>query len=103
MIATCEKCKKKYEVDPEKFAGDVSRFRCTSCGTVITVSKPKVRTLSPPPLKAKGEKAPGPGLESFGLKKRRLGLRGKIFLIFFIIPILMLVVAVRSEERRVGK
>jgi predicted Zn finger-like uncharacterized protein len=94
MIATCEKCRKKYEVDPEKFEGEVSRFKCTSCGNVITVSKPKAKTLSPSPVKAKGEKAPGPSLETFGLKKRRLGLRGKIFLIFFIIPILMLVVAV---------
>lgn len=94
MIATCEKCRKKYEIDPEKFEGEVSRFRCTSCGNVITVSKSKAKTLSPPPVRPKAEKAPGPGLETFGLKGRRFGLRGKIFLIFFIIPILMLVVAV---------
>jgi len=96
MIATCEKCKKKYEVDPEKFEGEVSRFRCTSCGNVITVSRPKVKTLSPSPVKTKGEKAPGAGLESFGLKRRKIGLRGKIFLILFIIPIFifMLVLAV---------
>jgi len=92
MIATCEKCKKKYEVDPEKFEGEASRFRCTSCGNVITVSKPKTKTLSPSPvktIKTKGEKAPGPGLETFGLKRRKIGLRGKIFLILFVIPILI--------------
>ena len=93
MIAVCEKCQKKYEIDPEKFEGEVSRFRCTSCGHVITVSKSKAKTPNPSPPKAKGEKAPGPGLESFGLKKRKLGLRGKIFLIIFIIPIFMLVLA----------
>ncbi len=94
MIATCEKCRKKYEVDPSKFEGDVSRFRCTSCGNVITVTKPKTKTLTPSVAKTKGEKAAGSGLESFGLKKRMFGLRSKIFFIFFIIPILMLVVAV---------
>jgi predicted Zn finger-like uncharacterized protein len=96
MIATCEKCRKKYEIDPEKFEGEVSRFRCTSCGNVITVSKSKANTLSPSPVKTKGEKVPGPGLETFGLKRRKIGLRGKIFLILFIIPILifMLVLAV---------
>ncbi len=94
MIATCEKCRKRYEVDPEKFEGEVSRFKCTSCGHIITVSKPKAKALATPPLKTMAEKAPRPGLESFGLKGRRLGLRGKIFLIFFIIPILMLVAAV---------
>ena len=51
MIATCEKCRKKYEIDPEKFEGEVSRFRCTSCGNVITVSKSKAKTLSPPPVR----------------------------------------------------
>jgi HAMP domain-containing protein len=96
MIATCEKCRKKYEIDPEKFEGEVSRFKCTSCGNVITVSKSKAKTLSPSPVKTKGEKVPGPGLETFGLKRRKIGLRGKIFLILFIIPIFifMLVLAV---------
>jgi predicted Zn finger-like uncharacterized protein len=94
MIATCEKCRKRYEVDTEKLEGEVSRFKCTSCGNIITVSKPKAKTLTPSGLKTRAEKAPGPGLESFGLKGRRLGLRGKIFLILFIIPIFMLVAAV---------
>jgi predicted Zn finger-like uncharacterized protein len=94
MIAICEKCQKKYEIDPEKFEGEVSRFRCTSCGHVITVSKSKAKTPNASPPKTKEEKVPSPGLESFGLKGRRLGLRGKIFLILFIIPILMLVLAV---------
>ncbi len=94
MIATCEKCRKKYEVDLEKFEGEVSHFKCTSCGNIITVSKPKAKAFTSSASKTKEEKAPGPGLESFGLKRRRLGLRGKIFLIFFIIPIFMLVAAV---------
>jgi len=89
MIATCEKCRKKYEIDPEKFEGEVSRFKCTSCGNVITVSKSKAKTLTPPPVRPKAEKVPGPGLETFGLKRRKIGLRGKIFLILFIIPVFM--------------
>jgi len=90
MIVVCEKCRKKYEIDPEKFEGEVSRFRCTSCGNVMTVSKSKANSS---PQKAKDEKASGAGLESFGLKKRKLGLRGKIFLIIFVIPLAMLVLA----------
>ena len=93
MIVACEKCRKKYEIDPEKFEGEVSRFRCTSCGNVITVSKSMAKTPNPSPPKPKGEKAPSAGLESFGLKKRKLGLRGKIFLIIFIIPLAMLILA----------
>ncbi|HMK74632.1 MAG TPA: zinc-ribbon domain-containing protein [Thermodesulfobacteriota bacterium] len=96
MIVACEKCRKKYEIDPEKFEGEVSRFRCTSCGNVITVSKSMAKTPNPSPPKAKAEKAPSPALESFGLKRRKIGLRGKIFLILFVVPIFifMLVLAV---------
>ena len=93
MIVACEKCRKKYEIDPEKFEGETSRFRCTSCGNVITVSKSMAKNPNPSPAKAKDEKASGAGLESFGLKKRKLGLRGKIFLIIIVIPVLMLVLA----------
>ncbi|MGO8988021.1 MAG: zinc-ribbon domain-containing protein [bacterium] len=93
MIVSCEKCRKKYEIDPEKFEGEASRFRCTSCGNVITVSKSMAKNPNPSPAKAKDEKASGAGLESFGLKKRKLGLRGKIFLIIIVIPVLMLVLA----------
>lgn len=94
MIVTCEKCRKRYEVDLDKFEGEVSRFKCTSCGNIVSVSKSKAKPVAAAPLKAKPQKAAAPRLESFGLKGRRLGLRSKIFLIFFIIPIMMLVAAV---------
>jgi predicted Zn finger-like uncharacterized protein len=94
MIAICEKCRKKIEIDPEKIQGEVARFRCPSCNHVITVSKPKVKTSPPSPLKIDEVEAPSAESEGFGLKGKRIGLRGKIFLILFIIPICMLALAV---------
>lgn len=94
MIAICEKCRKKIEIDPEKIEGEVARFKCPSCNNIITVSKPKIKTLNPSLPKIDEEEVSIPKSERVGLKKKRLGLRGKIFLILFIIPICMLAFAV---------
>jgi HAMP domain-containing protein/DNA-directed RNA polymerase subunit RPC12/RpoP len=94
MIAICEKCRKKIEIDPEKIEGEVARFKCPSCNHVITVSKPKVKASTPSPPKIDGVEASSPESERLGLRGKRLGLRGKIFLILFIIPICMLALAV---------
>jgi HAMP domain-containing protein len=94
MIAVCEKCRKKIEIDPERIEGEVARFKCPSCNHVITVSKPKVKTSTPSPPKTNEAEASGPESEGSAAKGRRLGLRAKIFLILFIIPICMLALAV---------
>jgi predicted Zn finger-like uncharacterized protein len=51
MIAACEGCGKKYRIDPAKIKGDTAKFKCRSCGQIITVSKPvePVPGVSPPP------------------------------------------------------
>ena len=94
MIAICEKCRKKIEIDPEKIEGEAARFKCPSCNHVITVSKPKMKTTTPSTTKMNEVEIPSPESETFGPKGRRIGLRGKIFLILFIIPICMLAFAV---------
>jgi methyl-accepting chemotaxis protein len=94
MIAICEKCRKRIEIDPEKIEGEVARFKCPSCSHVITVSKPKVKTSTPSHQKINEVETSSPDSEALGTRGKRLGLRGKIFLILFIIPICMLALAV---------
>lgn len=53
MITICEECGKKYKVDPAKIAGTEAKFKCKSCGHLITISHP------PSPIKAK---QPGPSI-----------------------------------------
>ena len=40
MIVICEECGKKYRIDPTKIKGDAARFRCRVCAHLIMVSKP---------------------------------------------------------------
>jgi len=41
MLAICEECSKKYNVDEAKIKGERARFSCQECGHVITVVKQK--------------------------------------------------------------
>ena len=45
MIIICEKCGKKYRVDPAKIKGKAASFKCRICAQLIVVSKAQ----SPPP------------------------------------------------------
>ena len=57
MVTICDGCGKKYGIDPKKIKGDSARFKCNSCGQIITVQKPlekpKVRK---PEIKSMKEK-----------------------------------------------
>ncbi|MDY7034998.1 MAG: HAMP domain-containing protein [Thermodesulfobacteriota bacterium] len=113
MIVICEECGKRYRIDPEKIKGEVARFKCRSCNHVITVSKPEdIKPESPPPLPAEDpaddirEEEP-PALEPAkvekpdkaepsampGKRSKGLGLRGKMILLFFLIPIILMAAA----------
>ena len=37
MIIMCEKCEKKFRVDPERITGEQARFRCRNCGNWFDV------------------------------------------------------------------
>jgi len=115
MIVICEECGKKYQIDPDKIRGKQARFNCKGCGHVVTVSKPAEEPAPPPPpapapapeptRRMEPEAAPE---EKKGKKKKkgkkekkekkaagpkRLGLRSKMFLLFFLVPILCIAAA----------
>ena len=39
MLAICEECSKKYNIDESKMKGDRARFSCQECGHIIVVVK----------------------------------------------------------------
>lgn len=39
MLAICEECSKKYNIDESKMIGQRARFACRECGHVIVVVK----------------------------------------------------------------
>ena len=39
MLAICEECSKKYNIDESKMKGQRARFSCQECGHIIVVVK----------------------------------------------------------------
>jgi len=113
MIVICEECGKKYKIDPDKISGKGARFKCKSCNHVITVSKPQDKPQEPPtpphvekPVARQDEKrppAPEPEKEEgptgkkagkrSGRKMKMFGVRGKMIVLFLIVPIVFMVAA----------
>ncbi len=117
MIVICEECGKKYQIDAGKIKGRQARFNCKGCGHVVTVTKPEepsppavdpgaTRPAAPEPAPvAAPEPAPAAAAEEpkgKGEKKKkekgpalpaRLGLRTKMILLFFVVPILCIAAA----------
>jgi len=44
MLAICEECSKKYNIDESKMRGEKARFSCQECGHIIVVTKKKETT-----------------------------------------------------------
>ena len=102
MIVTCEECGKKYEIDPAQIKGAEASFRCKACNNLITIAKPQDSPEAPPsPPPAEEEKKKGRG--ETVRKSRGLGIRGRMFLVLFAIPIVMLVIAVPFAVQYIGK
>ena len=105
MIVICEECGKKYRIDPEKIKGKAAKFKCKACDHVITITKPEEKTAdqSPPPPVKEPSSPPEPeekeksGKSGTGQtprpKLRRFGLRAKMIILFFIIPIILMIAA----------
>lgn len=100
MIVTCEKCGKRYRIDPEKIRGKTGRFRCRGCNEIITVSKPEpvpaapaveFREERPPAPEPEVEKAAAevkaPEIPSF--RPRVLGLTAK-FMLYILVPLIII-------------
>ncbi|MBW1815683.1 MAG: zinc-ribbon domain-containing protein [Deltaproteobacteria bacterium] len=113
MIINCEECGKRYRIDPDKIKGDQARFKCKACGNLVTVTKPgpeiersmpSVPVLgpaaedsgSPPPPDAEPLAKERPELRAGKpgrSRKRGMGLRKKMILLFFFVPIVLVAVA----------
>ncbi len=113
MIILCEECGKKYRIDPSKIGEEGMKFRCKACNHVITVSKPEAKEPEPKAFiepeeevgtvktempSAESEKKPEKrvNLPAAGMiegKKGRLGLRSKMVLLFFVLPIIIVAAA----------
>ena len=115
MIIICEECGKKYQVDPSRIKAAGAKAKCTACGNMMTIHKPEAKPVEPPPalrqtreIPAKGEEPPPPEEEPPSsaeekqpeakeavpvpkAKKKGMGLRFKIFILFFLFPILLFV------------
>jgi len=113
MIILCEECGKKYRIDPSKVGEGGLKFRCKACNHVITVSKPETKEPEPetfiepeeetgtvrtesatvaPEEKAEKRVKPTADFLAAG-KKGRLGLRSKMILLFFVLPIIIVAAA----------
>jgi DNA-directed RNA polymerase subunit RPC12/RpoP len=46
MLAICEDCSKKYNIDESKMKSDRARFSCQECGHIIVVVKSKTEQAS---------------------------------------------------------
>ncbi len=107
MIVFCENCGKRYKIDGSKIGPNGARFRCKVCSHFFTVAGPSPsegEAESAPAAIASEEtssKAASPsGGESGGTqetadisgetKSRFFGLRAKMILLFFIIPVILI-------------
>jgi predicted Zn finger-like uncharacterized protein len=113
MIIICEECGKKYQIDPSRIKASGAKAKCTACGNMMIIPKPEDRPVEPPPalqltreIPAKGEEPPPPKEEPSPVAreekaetkeavpratKKGMGLRFKIFMLFFLLPILLFV------------
>ncbi|MFP4314781.1 MAG: HAMP domain-containing protein [Desulfovibrionales bacterium] len=101
MIVICEECGKKYRIDPEKISGQEAKFKCKSCSHEIVVQKPEGKpaaapieqeAVTPPSVAAGPAPVAAPAKERRPLlsqKRIKLGVRGKMILLFFVLPVLI--------------
>ncbi|MFZ0450988.1 MAG: zinc-ribbon domain-containing protein [Desulfatiglandaceae bacterium] len=107
MIIFCEECGKRYRVNAEKIKGEKAKVRCTACAHEFYVLKSGSgsRESSAPSQEFMDsgisdeetqEKTGMAGLdlpETSPPRKRRFGLRAKMTILFFLIPIALVVAA----------
>ncbi len=123
MIVTCEKCRKRYKIDPAKIKGNTISFTCRHCGHTVVSStdngEASVWNHADTPLEEKQATTPltdstqipqddpfkaviqqetptttPPPSDDTQVKKgRRIGLKSKLFFLFFGVPISFVVIA----------
>lgn len=79
MIVTCKECGKKYQIDASKLKGKGATSTCSACGNKMIISQADDTK----------KKAATPNAS----KRRAFGLKGKIFTLFFVVPIALIITA----------
>jgi len=111
MIVICEECGKKYKINPGQMKSSTAKVKCKSCHHLITINRPESVPTSdpepePPPLP---EETPTDGEGDQGVsrgtlsdikvttdespKRQGVGLRGKMALLFFAVPIAIIAIS----------
>ena len=112
MIVICEECGKKYKIDPAKIKGDEAKVRCKACNHVFMVKRPDTSEEKSDSLVPETPEATPKEPEVTGLsdkrervqkelreetqpisipKKRKIGLRAKMFILFVLLPIILMI------------
>jgi len=94
VIVICEECGRKYRVDPGRILGRAAGFSCRSCGHRIRVTKPETAEAPPsagPQPALPSASPPDPVRPPF--RASGLGLRAKAWLVWFLVPAVLLGVA----------
>lgn len=79
MIVTCKECGKKYQIDASRLSAKGATSTCGACGNKMIINQPE----------GKKKKAADPKAS----KRRAFGLKGKIFTLFFVVPIALIITA----------
>ncbi len=109
MIIICEECGKKYRVDASKIKGGTAKVKCRACNHLITVAKPDVAGAA---AKEKLPTITSKTAESFRsvirpslpkIKIKDLGIREKMFIVFFLLPITLMIITGWFSISRINK
>ncbi len=92
MLVICEECGKEYTINPLKIKEDKARFKCSACDFIITVIKPvepeeqydTEETYSDEEIVEESGDTKSFSFTGFGL-------RSKMLLLFFLIPIVLII------------
>ena len=111
MLVICEECGRRYQVDPSKIKGERAKVKCKACNHVFIVKKQENTSLSlaaeeitkmptdlPPEVKEPEEEKKDEGTRKGAVEvpkpsQQRLGLRVKMIILFFLIPLLLMTAA----------
>jgi predicted Zn finger-like uncharacterized protein len=107
MIIFCEECGKRYRIDPTKITGSHTKVRCKACGHVFDISKSDDTDGLDAAAEWHGSgENESRAAESIGTetvktelaslkaqRSRRFGLRAKMILLFFLVPVILMVAA----------
>ncbi|MEZ4550949.1 MAG: zinc-ribbon domain-containing protein [Desulfobacterales bacterium] len=127
MTVICEECGKVYHIDPDKldrYKGKSVRVRCGECGHVTEISKLFDSTPEPaddflsddaadissfePEEEVMDEEEPGPRpMSAAGAAEVQtsgwLGLRGKMMVLFLVLPILLMAISGYISQQQLNK